>query len=158
MEQQADAQKFQAETQIEMQKYQADKQLEMQKMAFEAAEREKDRQLELQKAEMAEATKLAIAKMQAENQEKQMDKSQQFEAQKMVVQQSHEARVNGVDQVEKENTDMNELMQNLIVALGTLQQAISRPRVPVRDPKTGKPIYSRLMTDEELSQTQGTMQ
>jgi hypothetical protein len=134
MEQQADAQKFQAETQIEMQKYQSDKQLEMQKMAFEASEREKDRQLELEKAKMAEATKLAIAQMQVENQNETLDKSQQFEAQKMVVQQSHEARVNGVEQVEKENSDMAELLVNLNQAIAALGQAINKPKSVVRGP------------------------
>ena len=134
MAQQADAQKFQAETQIEMQKYQSDQQLEMQKMAFEAAEREKDRQLELEKAKMAEATKLAIAQMQTENQSETLDKSQQFEAQKMVVQQSHEARVNGVEQVEKENSDMAELLVNLNQAIAALGQAINKPKSVVRGP------------------------
>jgi AraC-like DNA-binding protein len=158
MKLQADAQKFQAETQVDMQKYQADQQAEKMKLAFEASEREKDRQLELEKAKMQEATKLAIAQMQVENQEKQLEKSQQFEGQKIMAQQSHEARLNGTEDVEKENSDMSELMQNLITALGTLNDAIRRPRVPERDPKTGKPLYGRLATDEEMARMMGTMQ
>jgi len=52
----------------------------------------------------------------------------------MVVQQSHEARVNGVEQVEKENSEMSELLVNLNQAIAALGQAINKPKSVVRGP------------------------
>jgi hypothetical protein len=59
-------------------------------------------------------------------------------------------------QVQEKDDGMAELMANLQEALSNLSNAISRPRVAVRDPKTGKPMYGRPMTDGELAAMQTT--
>lgn len=156
----ADADKFQAEKQAEQQKFQAEATLKQQQMQFDASEKEKDRQAELEKARMSEATKLAIAEMQANVQREMTQANQSFEAEKMTATFQREDLKEGFDPEASKEKDkgMAELLGNLNQALTALSQAISRPRVAVRDPKTGKAMYGRPMNDDELAKIQGTMQ
>lgn len=151
---QAEQQKTQMQLQADAQKFQAEAALEQQRLAFEAAEKEKDRLAELERTRMQEATKLAIAEMNAEQAREQMSQSQQFEAQKMSATQEFEMKKTGAvpaEEVEAKDATMVELLRNLQSALHALNDSISRPRVAVRDPKTGRPMYGRPMTDEEMA-------
>ena len=155
---QADQQKSQAELQAEQHKFAAQARLDQQKMAFDASEAEKDREAELEKARMSEATKLAIAQMNHDTTMESTAANQTFEAQKMGAQFQREdqTKQQEQDKVQEKDDGMHELMNNLQEALNALSESISRPRVAVRDPKTGKPLYGRPMTDEELAATQTT--
>ena len=148
--------KLQVTQTAEQQKFQAEAQQGNQKLAFEASEAEKDRAMELEKARMAEATKLAIAEMQANVQRETLEQSQDFEAKKMAVtfnREDRDAEIPEREELQSREGQMAELMQNLQTALHALVDATNRPRVAVRDPKTGKPMYGRPMTDEEMQAT-----
>lgn len=152
---QAEMQKTQFEAQQDAQKFQAEAMLEQQKSQAEAMEREKDRQLQLEIARMSEATKLAIAEKNIERQRESEINGQSFEAQKMGASQEFEMKkANAVpkEEVESKEADMSELLSNLQQALTVLTDSVTRPRVVVRDPKTGKPTHSRPATDEEMGQ------
>lgn len=154
---QADQQKTQAEIQADGQKTQAtmahEGELKRQEILAQAIEKEKDRQADLEKARMAEATKLAIAEMSRSTTLETTQASQSFEAGKMQVEMEREdmARQDEKSDKQEKETSMSDLLSNLQEALSALSGAINRPRVAVRDPKTGKPMYGRPMTDEEIS-------
>ena len=160
MQIQADQQEMQAKMQAEIHKYQADSQKEQAKLAYEAQEAERDRVLELEKARMDNATKLAIAQLNAENQKETLEKSQMFDAQKTVATFAREdmAKQKPIDEANERDSEMAELLGNLQQALMMLNNSISRPRVAVRDPKTNKPLYGRPMTDEEMMKMNGGLQ
>jgi hypothetical protein len=151
---QAEMQKSQFEAQQDAQKFQAEAMLEQQKAQAEAMEKEKDRQLQLEIARMSEATKLAIAEKNIERQREAEYNGQTFEVQKMGASQDFEMKKSGAvpkEEVEAKDDGMRELLSNLQSALAMLNDSINRPRVAVRDPKTGKPMYGRPMTDEEMA-------
>jgi hypothetical protein len=153
---QAEMQKAQFEAQQDAQKFQAEAMLEQQKAQAEAMEKEKDRQLQLEIARMSEATKLAIAEKNIERQREAEYNGQNFEVQKMGASQDFEMKKSGAvpkEEVEAKDDGMRELLSNLQSALAMLNDSINRPRVAVRDPKTGKPMYGRPMTDEEMQAT-----
>jgi hypothetical protein len=151
---QAEMQKSQFEAQQDAQKFQAEAMLEQQKAQAEAMEKEKDRQLQLEIARMSEATKLAIAEKNIERQREAEYNGQTFEVQKMGASQEFEMKKSGAvpkEEAEAKDDGMRELLSNLQSALAMLNDSINRPRVAVRDPKTGKPMYGRPMTDEEMA-------
>jgi hypothetical protein len=137
MQIQADQQDSQSKLQAEQQKFQAEAQLERQRMAFDAAEKEKDRQMELEKTRMEEATKLAIAELNANVQQDTLDKSQTFEAQKLgatFAQEDKNAQIPEREVLQEREGQMGELMQNLHMAISALGQAMSRPKTVIRGP------------------------
>jgi hypothetical protein len=150
---QAEQQKFQAESANEQQKFQAESQLEQQKMAFEASEKAKDRELELEKARMSEATKLAIAQMQAQVQNETLEKSQTFEAQKLGAtfeREDHNMALEREKEFEKSSKDegqMSQVLDNVNAAMETLAQKVSGNQAiaveKVRGPD-GKMIGARI--------------
>ena len=146
-----ESQKSQQLLQAEQQKFQAESSIEMQKLRLEADQKDKDREAELEKARMDDATKLAIAELQANSKSAVVTQQQSFEQKKISDAIQQKNKVNGVAQVQSENEQMVELMKNLHLALNALVDAAHRPRIAVRDPKTGKPLYGRPMTDEEMA-------
>lgn len=127
MQNQADAQKFQAQTQVEAKKSQEQIQLEREKLAFQASEKEKDRQLELEKARMAEATKLAIAEMNRATTLQTSAESRDFEAQKIGATFEHEGRMAGAP--DRSETDgMQQLLSNLEEAVGAITKNMDGSR------------------------------
>jgi hypothetical protein len=135
---QAEQQKFQAETQADQQKHQATaqaaQQAAMQKMAFDASEAEKDRMAELEKTRMVEATKLAIAQLNAEIQDQTLEKSQSFEAQKLGATFEREDRKEQMPREEAQQRDeqMGELLANLQQAIMAMAESMNRPKTVVR--------------------------
>jgi hypothetical protein len=152
---QAEQQKFQAETQAEQQKFQAEAMQEKAKMAFDAQQAAEDRAADLEKARMDNATKLAIAELNANTQKETLEQSQGFEAQKIgatFAREDKAAQIPEREQLVENEAHMQELLANVQQALMALNDSISRPRVAVRDPKTGKALFGRAMTDEEMAQ------
>ena len=138
----------------EQQKFLAESQLEKEKMAFEGMQNEKDRATDLEKTRMSEATKLAVAELEAHTKQDTLNKSHAFEAQKVAAtfaQEDKTAQIPERDALMERDSQMSELMGNLQMALSALADSISRPRVAVRDPQTNKPMYGRPMTDEEMA-------
>ena len=152
---QADQQKTQAQLQAEAQKFQAEAELERQKIVATGIENDKSRQVELEKARMSEATKLAIAEMNRSTTIETTQASQSFEAQKMgaTFQREDQKAQQEQDKTQEKDDGMKELMDNVQNAFQVLaghMEMMNRPRVAVRDPKTGKPMYGRPMTDDEM--------
>jgi hypothetical protein len=136
MQIQADQQQKQVELQTDQHKFIAETQLEKQKMIFEANEKEKDRQLEIEKARMSEATKLAIAELNANTQRDALEKSQGFEAQKLVTTFSREdmKSQSEQDKVQEKDDGMAELLNNLHGAISALGESMNRPKTIIRGP------------------------
>jgi len=154
---QAEKEMAQFEAQNDAQKFQAQQQFKQVEMKFDATEKDKDRQLQVELSRMSEATKLAIAEMQIQRQKEADEQRMMFDATSKVSDQEFEMKKTGAvpkEEVEAKDAGMSELLSNLQQALVMLNQSISRPRVAVRDPKTGKPMYGRPMTDEEMSAMQ----
>jgi hypothetical protein len=120
----------------DQQKFQATAQLEREKRAFEASEAEKDRAVELEKSVRSEATKLAIAELNAENQNQSLDKTQTFEAQKLGATFAREDRAiqQPIEAAKEKDDQMAELLQNLHAAISSLGEAMSRPKTVIRGP------------------------
>jgi hypothetical protein len=144
---QAEQQKFQAETQADQQKHQATQQAAQQaaqqKMAFDASEAEKDRIAELEKTKMVEATKLAIAQLNAEVQDQALQKSQSFEAQKLGATFEREDRKEMIPErevLQEREGQMGELLANLQQAIMAMAESLNRPKSVIRNPADGKII------------------
>lgn len=150
---QAEKEMMMVEKQMDAQKFQAEALLKREERDFQAQENEKQRLADLEKAKMSEATKLAIAEMNRETTLETTDKSQQFEAGKMQIEMEREDMTRSEDKAKEQEKEagMSELLSNLQNALSALAGAINRPRIAVRDPSTGKPMYGRPMTDEEMA-------
>jgi hypothetical protein len=134
---QAEQQQSQMTMQAEIHKYQADAQREKAKLAYDATQAEQDRAVELEKARMDNATKLAIAELQADSQNKSLDKTQSFEAQKLgatFAREDKNAQIPEREQMQEREGQMGELLQNLQSAISSLGEAMSRPKSVVRGP------------------------
>ena len=134
---QAEQQQSQMTMQAEIHKYQADAQREKAKLAYDATQAEQDRAVELEKARMDNATKLAIAELQADSQNKSLDKTQSFEAQKLgatFAREDKNSQIPEREQMQEREGQMGELLQNLQSAISSLGEAMSRPKSVVRGP------------------------
>ena len=120
MKQQSDVQKFQAETQ-----------LEQQKLAFEASEKEKDRQLEIAKVQMQEATKIEIAKINAET-GAQVEMVREQNRAKPVSQEWDDTGLR--EAVTGSTQDQIQIMRDLQLTMQALAEAVSRPKMLIRGP------------------------
>jgi hypothetical protein len=131
MKQQADVQKYQAEQVKESQKTQAEMQLKAMELAAEAEQAEKDRQADLAKTQMQEATKLEIAKINA-------DLSAQVEIMReQARQQPVAAQVDdsGIRETMAQGNDsMAQVLASLQQTMQALAEGITRPKSVVRGP------------------------
>jgi len=138
---QADQQKTQAQLQADAQKFQAQAAIDQERMAFEASEKEKDRQLQLQIVREQEATKLAIENAKLEHQSNTMAQSQSFEAEKLGAtfarEDAKEAQVQ--EKTQEKDDGMSELLKGVQDALGMLAKEMGRPKKLIRGPD-GKAI------------------
>jgi hypothetical protein len=137
MQIQADQQDSQMQLQAEQQKFQAEATLSQRKMAWDGQQKDKDREVELEKARMDNATKLAIAELNANAQDQSLDKTQTFEAQKLgatFAQEDKNAQIPEREMMQEREGQMGELMQNLHMAISALGEAMSRPKAVVRGP------------------------
>lgn len=142
---QTEMQKAQMQTQNEQQKFQAQAQLDQQRMAFEAAEKQKDRELELEKLRVTESTKIALAQMNAEH-------STQLETTKHGMSLEKQEKDNSpvVERIDSSSQEISGVLSDLVQVMHVLRADINRPRVPVR--VNGKVTGSRPARDEEIPQ------
>jgi hypothetical protein len=145
---QADMQKEQMKQQADVQKFQAQMQADQQRMAFEASEKEKDRQLELEKVRIQEATKVALAQFNAES-------SAQLETTKHSMSLEKQEKDNSpvVERIDSTSQEVSAVIGDLIQVMHAMRQDMSRPRIPMRD-ANGKVIGARPARDDELQTLQ----
>lgn len=131
MELKAEAQKFQAETQQDQQQEQQNKQFEMAKLQMESDQKEKDRQMELAKTQMQEATKLEIAKINAEY-GAQVEMVREQNRAKPVSQEWDDTGLK--ETLSQGNEGVAQMLQSLQATMQALAEAASRPRQILRGP------------------------
>lgn len=126
---QADKEKTQMTLQADAQKFQAQSHLDAQKQAAESNEKERDRQLEAAIAQMQEATKVAIAELNANASKETAMHAETMRAQPVKA----EVDNTKVQQaVEKNGADTAEVLRNLTEAMNVLGQQLSRPKTIIR--------------------------
>lgn len=131
MKQQAEVQKYQADMMKEQQQAQSDAQMEAAKMAFEAEQKEKDRQLEIAKVQMQEATKIEIAKINAEV-GAQVEMVREQNRAKPVSQEWDDTGLK--EAVSGGNEQMAQILMSLQQTMQALADGIARPKAIVRGP------------------------
>lgn len=131
MELQADAQKFQAQTQLDQQQAQQDQQLKAMELQAQAEQAEKDRQADLAKTQMQEATKVAIARINAEY-DAQVEMTREQNRAKPVSQEWDDTNLRQT--MEMGNGQMAQVLASLQQTMQALAEGITRPKTLVRGP------------------------
>ena len=142
MKQQADAQKFQAETQSEMQKFQAQTQLEMQleQMKAQAKLQEVQANLELQRSNDMRDSEREVIKAQMDAQLEQ----QKIEFEKWKAELSAQTQIYieqlklGSQQTPEQGGDINNALAASIDGFRQALETMNRPKQIIRNPQTGR--------------------
>ena len=131
MKQQADVQKYQADMANEKQKEQTEQQMRMAEMAFEADQKEKDRQAEIAKTQMQEATKIEVARINAEL-SAQVEMTREQNRAKPVSQEWDDTGLR--ESLGAGNEQMAQVLMSLQQTMQALAEGITRPRTVSRGP------------------------
>ena len=147
---QADQQKTAAQLQHDAQIKQMEAQMEQMRMQFDASEKEKDRFLQAELAKLKEATTLAIAEMNRQDQKEALVQGQAFEAAKMDFTAQREDSMKQQEQAKEQEKDdgMSELLSSVQEAIAALSQKMEASRTvgaqKVRD-ASGRVIGAKIM-------------
>lgn len=131
MKQQAEVQKYQADTMKEGQKTQADMQLKQMELEAQAEQAEKDRQADLAKTQMQEATKLEIARINAEM-GAQVEMTREQNRAKPVSQEWDDTGLK--ETLSQGNEGMAQVLASLQQTMQALAEGITRPKQVIRGP------------------------